>query len=72
MNFKSTKQIWDYLKLEYQGCGRTKGMQVLNLDREFEMQSMKETETIKGYADRLLGITNSVSENPTLCDLVEK
>ncbi|XP_028215164.1 arf-GAP with coiled-coil, ANK repeat and PH domain-containing protein 2-like [Glycine soja] len=45
---------------EYQGCERTKGMQVLNLGREFEMQSMKETETIKGYADRLLCITNRV------------
>ena len=31
MNFKSAKQIWDYLKSEYQGCERTKGMQALNL-----------------------------------------
>ena len=60
MNFKSAKQIWDYVRSEYQGCERTKDMQVLNLGREFEMQSMKETETIKGYADRLLGIANRV------------
>ncbi|XP_006591624.1 uncharacterized protein [Glycine max] len=60
MNFKSTKQIWDDLRSKYQGCERTKGMQVLNLGREFDMQSMKETETIKGYADRLLGIANRV------------
>ena len=37
MNFKSTKQIWDDLRSKYQGCERTKGMQVLNLGREFEM-----------------------------------
>ncbi|XP_006601625.1 uncharacterized protein [Glycine max] len=60
MNFKSAKQIWDYLRSEYQGYERTKGMQVLNLSREFKMQSMKETKTIKGYADRLLGIANRV------------
>ncbi|XP_006603455.1 uncharacterized protein LOC114397222 [Glycine soja] len=60
MNFKSAKQIWDYLRSEYQGCERTKGLQVLNLGREFEMQSMKVTETIKGYADQLLGIANRV------------
>ena len=35
-------------------------MQVLNLIREFEMQKMKESETIKEYADRLLDIINKV------------
>ena len=35
-------------------------MQVLNLIREFEMQKMKESETIKEYSDRLLGIVNKV------------
>ena len=35
-------------------------MQVLNLIREFEMQRMKETETIKDYSDRLLSIVNKV------------
>ena len=60
MNLKSAKEIWDYLKSEYQGCERTKGMQVLKLGKEFEMQSMKETETIKGYTDRLLSIANKV------------
>jgi hypothetical protein len=37
-----------------------KGMQVLNLIREFEMQRMKELETIKDYFDRLLDIINKV------------
>ena len=35
-------------------------MQVLNLMREFELQRMKESKTIKEYPDRLLGIANKV------------
>ena len=60
MNLESAKDIWDYIKKEYQGSERTKNMQVLNLMREFEMLKMKETETIKDYADKLLGIVNKV------------
>ena len=60
MNLESAKDIWDYLKKEYQGNERTKNMQVLNLIREFEMLKMKETETIKDYSDKLLGIVNKV------------
>ena len=33
-----TKEIWDYLKNEYVGDERIKGMQILNLVREFEFQ----------------------------------
>ncbi|KAL5794297.1 hypothetical protein ACOSP7_002891 [Xanthoceras sorbifolium] len=35
-------------------------MQVLNLIRDFELQKMKESETVKEYSDRLLGIVNKV------------
>ncbi|XP_057443932.1 uncharacterized protein LOC130736101 [Lotus japonicus] len=35
-------------------------MQVLNLIREFELQRMKESETAKQYADKLLGIVNKI------------
>ncbi|GAA0172961.1 hypothetical protein LIER_26679 [Lithospermum erythrorhizon] len=35
-------------------------MQVLNLVREFEMQRMKKSETIKEYTDKLLSIANKV------------
>lgn len=35
-------------------------MQVLNLIREFEMQTIKESETIKEYSNRLIGIVNKV------------
>ncbi|KAL8096063.1 hypothetical protein AgCh_037136 [Apium graveolens] len=61
MSLKSAKEIWDFLKSEYKGNDRIRGMQVLNLIRNFELQKMKETETIKEYADRLLNIGNQVS-----------
>ena len=60
MSLKSAKAIWDYLKAEYKGDERIRGMQVLNLIRDFEMQKMKETETIKDYSERLLNIANRV------------
>nr|KYP62138.1 hypothetical protein KK1_016663 [Cajanus cajan] len=60
VTLKSTKAIWDFLKQEYEGNERVKGMQVLNLIREFEMQWMKELERVKEYSDRLLSIVNKV------------
>ena len=60
MTLKSAKAIWDFLKEEYAGDERIRSMQVLNLMREFELQKMKESETIKEYSDKLLGIANKV------------
>ncbi|KAL3530901.1 hypothetical protein ACH5RR_010223 [Cinchona calisaya] len=60
MSLKSAKAIWDYLKTEYEGDDRIKGLQVLNLIRHFELQKMKESETIKEYSKRLLNIANRV------------
>ena len=60
MSLKTAKGIWDYLKTEYEGNERIRGMQVLNLIHDFELQKMKETETIKEYSDRLLSIANCV------------
>ncbi|XP_052203090.1 uncharacterized protein LOC127808560 [Diospyros lotus] len=60
MNLSSAKAIWDHLKEEYQGNERAKNMQVLNLIREFEMQRMKESETVKEYTDMLLSLANKV------------
>ncbi|GMP24591.1 hypothetical protein CsSME_00050092 [Camellia sinensis var. sinensis] len=58
MNLKSAKEIWEHLKTEYVGDERIRGMQALNLIRGFELQKMKDAETIKEYSDRLLGIAN--------------
>ncbi|XP_021616607.1 uncharacterized protein LOC110617913 [Manihot esculenta] len=60
MSLETAFDIWNYLKKEYEGNQKIKGMQVLNLVREFEMQRMKESETVKEYSDRLLNIVNKV------------
>lgn len=60
MSLKSAKEICDYFKPEYRGDERIRGMQVLNLIRDFELQMMKELESIKEYSDRLLNIANRV------------
>jgi len=54
------KKVWDYMKKEYGGHERIYGMQSLNLIWEFELQKIKESEIIKEYSDRLLGIVNRV------------
>jgi len=56
----TAKQIWNYLQEEFYGNERIIQMQVLNLRREFEMQKMKETETIRDFSDKLLSIVNKV------------
>ncbi|XP_027171800.1 uncharacterized protein LOC113771420 [Coffea eugenioides] len=60
MTLKMAHEIWNFLKNEYEGDEKIKGMRVLNLFREFEMQKMKESETIKDYSDRLLDKVNKV------------
>ncbi|XP_059599370.1 uncharacterized protein LOC132255304 [Vitis vinifera] len=60
MSLKSAKAIWSYLKFEYEGDDRIKGMKMLNLIRDFELQKMKESKTIKEYSERLLSIANRV------------
>ncbi|KAL8128314.1 hypothetical protein AgCh_015053 [Apium graveolens] len=60
MTLKTAKEIWDFLKKEYEGSEKIKGMQAINLIREFDLQKMKETETIQNYADRLINIANKV------------
>ena len=41
MTLKIKNEIWNFLK-EYEGNERVKGMQVLNLIKEFEMQRIEE------------------------------
>ncbi|XP_060216273.1 uncharacterized protein LOC132643756 [Lycium barbarum] len=60
MTMKSAFEVWNFLKKEYEGDERIKGMRVLNLIREFELQKMKDSETIREYSDRLLSIANNV------------
>nr|CAN71522.1 hypothetical protein VITISV_037360 [Vitis vinifera] len=60
MNYKTTKEAWDKLKLEYQGSDKTKQMQVLNLKRDFKSLTMQEDETITTYSDRIALIVNKI------------
>ena len=60
MTIKSTFEVWNFLKKEFEGDERIKGMQILNLIREFELQKMKDSDTVKEYSDRLLSIANKV------------
>lgn len=45
------KHIWNYLKKEFSSDERIRGMNVLNLMRKFELQRMKESQTLKEYLD---------------------
>ncbi|XP_022971788.1 uncharacterized protein LOC111470466 [Cucurbita maxima] len=60
MSLKKEKEIWDYLSAEYEGDERIGGMKVLNLIRDFELQKMKDSESVKEYSNRLLSIANKV------------
>eukprot|EP00257_Ricinus_communis_P019052 XP_015577922.1 uncharacterized protein LOC107261659 [Ricinus communis] len=60
ITMRTAKEIWDFLKQEYEGDERVRGIKSLNLCREFELEKMKELETIKEYSDKLLGIVNNV------------
>ncbi|XP_040942499.1 uncharacterized protein [Gossypium hirsutum] len=60
MSLKSAKKIWDYLKVGYAGDERIRGIKVLNLIKDFELQKMKESELVKEYFDRLFSIANKV------------
>ena len=54
------KDIWNYLKKEYAKDEKIRGMKILHLMRRFELQRIKESETVKEYSARLLDIVNKV------------
>ncbi|KAL3754481.1 hypothetical protein ACJRO7_001680 [Eucalyptus globulus] len=60
MRCDSAKAIWDFLKDEYEGDEKIRGMKVLNLLREFERQQMKDSKSVKEYSDRLVAIAKKI------------
>ncbi|XP_047342827.1 uncharacterized protein LOC124946308 [Impatiens glandulifera] len=60
MTIKSTFKFWNFLKEEYEGNEKIKGIQVLNSIRKFEMVKMKDSEIVKEYSNILLTIVNKV------------
>ncbi|XP_044473243.1 uncharacterized protein LOC123201750 [Mangifera indica] len=57
---ETAKEAWDRLKEDSLGNERSRQMNVLNLRREFEVLKMKEAETVKEYADRVLKVVNQI------------
>ncbi|KAF9684932.1 hypothetical protein SADUNF_Sadunf03G0001800 [Salix dunnii] len=49
-----TNDVWDYFKKDYTRDERICGMQSLNLIREFELQRMKDFESIKKIVEKIL------------------
>jgi len=49
MILKTTKEIWDHLKKYNVGDERIQSMHVLWLRREFDVEKMKASDTIKEY-----------------------
>lgn len=60
ISLKSAKDVWDYWKEKHVGDEKIHDIQVMNLIRKFELQKMKEYETIKEYLIRLLDIVDKV------------
>ncbi|XP_052489787.1 uncharacterized protein LOC128042480 [Gossypium raimondii] len=53
-------EAWDKLKEEFQGSDKTRQQQLINLRRDFENLRMKDSETIKQYADRIMATVNNI------------
>lgn len=60
MPYKNPREIWEKLKEEYEGSDRVKSVKILTLKRGFEIYKMKEGETVKEYAGKLLEIVNKI------------
>lgn len=60
MTCEIAKEAWNRLKEEYEGDLRARRIQVLNLRREFEMLRMKDSESVKEFADRATAVVNRV------------
>lgn len=58
MTCETAKEAWDTLAEEFQGDQKARQMEVLNLRREMEMLKMKEGESVKEYADKVMQIVN--------------
>ena len=60
MACETAKQVWDKLRMEFQGSDKTKQMQLFNLRKEFELLRMKEAENVKAYIDRVMKVVNQI------------
>ena len=55
---ESLIETWNKLNEEFEGNNQTRLMQISNLKNEFEIQKMKESESVKEYDSKLMSIAN--------------
>lgn len=60
LNKDTAKDIWDSMRLKYQGSTKVKRAQLQALRREFEVLAMKEGESVDEYFARTLAIVNKM------------
>ena len=60
MDLETPKLVWDKLQVEYEGSSRVKAVKLLGFKREFELLKMKDNESIKIYAGKLMNIVNQM------------
>nr|GEY85836.1 retrovirus-related Pol polyprotein from transposon TNT 1-94 [Tanacetum cinerariifolium] len=57
---ETSKQLWDSMKMRYQGSTRVKGVQLNRLRREFEILAMKTGESVTSYFGRVLVVASEM------------
>ena len=75
LNRDTAKDIWDSMKMKYQGNTKVKRAQLQALRREFELLGMKEGEAVDAYFARTLTIANKMKahgEKMTQTTIIEK
>lgn len=72
---ETTKQLWDSIKVKYQGNARVQRAQLQTLRRNFELLEMKHGETVSDYFGRVMVVANDMrncSEDMQDVQIVEK
>ncbi|KAJ0737299.1 putative RNA-directed DNA polymerase [Helianthus annuus] len=72
---ETSKQVWDAMKIKYQGSARVKRAQLQRLRRSFEVLEMKTGECVIDYLGRVMVIANEMracGDDMTDVKIVEK
>ena len=56
----NTKEAWEILEKEFQGDSKVISIKLQSLRRELENLKMKESENMKNYFSRVMGIVNQM------------
>ncbi|WRX28153.1 hypothetical protein QQP08_020640 [Theobroma cacao] len=60
MGCEIAKNAWERLKVQFEGFERTKELQNMNLTREFDTMTMKDSENAKDFISRLMRVVNQL------------